>query len=305
MELPQLQARTLLVPQFIVEGAPAPTDASFFSRAFSCANDGVVMTIWTVLLTILLELWSLDMVKNICRTSSGKQLYIQGVIMNVVNNCILGPIAYQFVNKRFMSDPFSDVGHQLLMVGAILLGHAIGYYCSHRLMHTRHLYWAHKFHHRFNVFVVPVTANAVSLAEYAIAYMAPFVAGSALLRPDRCSMFVAVGIISFNNLLIHTPALCDLSAKWVPWLGVSTADHLEHHKRLTSFYAAPTISIDRLLMAAFGKPESWNTDFDAAEQVREEKGKGAAAASAKSAANATLAARRSPRRRAAAYPVGE
>ena len=40
------------------------------------------------------------------------------------------------------------------------------------------MYWAHRFHHKFNVVVVPVTANAVSLAEYAIAYMAPFVAGA-------------------------------------------------------------------------------------------------------------------------------
>ena len=34
-------------------------------------------------------------------------------------------------------------------------------------MHTRRMYWAHRFHHRFNSVVVPVTANAVSIAEYA------------------------------------------------------------------------------------------------------------------------------------------
>jgi len=74
-------------------------------------------------------------------------------------------------------------------------------------------------------------------------------------------MFVAVGIISCNNLLIHTPWIADLSARLVPWWGVSTADHLEHHKRLTTHYAAPTISIDRLLAAVFGKPESWGKEF--------------------------------------------
>ena len=31
--------------------------------------------------------------------------------------------------------------------------------------------------------------------RYAIAYMAPFVAGAALLQPDRLSMFLAVGEI--------------------------------------------------------------------------------------------------------------
>ena len=42
----------------------------------------------------------------------------------------------------------------------------------------------------------------------------------------------------------------------------------EHHKRLTSFYAAPTISVDKLLIAAFGKPDSWNADFDDDTQVK-------------------------------------
>merc|ERR1719473_1695905 len=88
-----------------------------------------------------------------------------------------------------------------------------------------------------------------------------------ILQPDRMSMFLAVGVVSVNNLLIHTPSLADASAKLVPWLFVSTADHLEHHKRLTSHYAAPTISVDRLLACVFGKPASWNSKFDAAEQV--------------------------------------
>ena len=53
----------------------------------------------------------------------------------------------------------------------------------------------------------------------------------------------------------------------MPWLGVSTSDHLEHHKRLTSFYAAPTISIDKILMLFVGKPRGWNADFDDETQV--------------------------------------
>ena len=162
--------------------------------------------------------------------------------MNLVNNGIIGPVLYELVTTRWMSPPLSMLG-RVLMTGAILLGHGLGYYAAHRWMHTRRMYWAHKFHHKFNLIVVPVTANAVSLAEYAIAYMAPFVVGSALLRPDRASLFVAVGYISLNNLLIHTPRLCELSKHLVPWWGVSTADHLEHHARLTTHYAAPTISI--------------------------------------------------------------
>merc|ERR1719305_1273285 len=204
------------------------------------------MTWATLMLTVLLELLSADAVVKICQKKSGTKLYLQGVLCNFVNNAFLGPPLYELVSNRWMSEPFTAPG-RVAMVLAILVGHSIGYYCAHRWMHTRRMYWAHRFHHRFNVFVVPVTANAVSLAEYALAYMLPFIVGAQLLRPDRVSMFVAVGVVSLNNLLIHTPTLADASAKAVPWLFVSTADHLEHHKRLTSNYAAPTFSVDRML----------------------------------------------------------
>ena len=185
---------------------------AFLSRAYSTANDGVVMTILTVVLTLGLELASFGDVLNICKNKQGATLYAQAVALNILNNCILGPLAYELVSSNWMSAPFT-LGGRVAMTAAVVLGHAVGYYCAHRWMHTRRMYWAHRFHHRFNKYVVPVTANAVSLAEYAIAYMLPFIAGSILLRPDRCSMFVSVGIISFNNLLVHTPFLCDISAK--------------------------------------------------------------------------------------------
>jgi len=235
-------------------------ETTFLERAFSTESDAFVMTSATMMLTLVLELVSLDAVRKVCRKKGGASLYAQGVAMNIVNNCILGPMAYEVVASRFTSPPLPTAS-RVAMVGAILAGHAIGYYCAHRWMHTRRMYWAHRFHHKFNTYVVPVTANAVSLAEYTIAYMLPFIAGAALLRPDRWSLFVGVGIISFNNLLIHTPSIADLSARLVPWWGVSTADHLEHHKRLTTHYAAPTVSIDRLLACVFGEPASYGKEF--------------------------------------------
>lgn len=240
----------------------------FFQRSFSFANDGFIMSLLTLSLTLALELLSLDSLRSILNRKGGKTLYAQGVAFNIVNNMILGPPLYELVSNRWMSAPFSALG-RVTMTFAIIIGHSIGYYCAHRWMHTRPMYWAHRFHHRFNAFVVPVTANAVSLAEYALAYMLPFIVGAHLLHPDRVSMWLAVSVISLNNLLIHTPKLADASAAMVPWLFVSTADHLEHHKRLTSHYAAPTISIDRLLACVFGKPTGWNAEFDAAEQVSE------------------------------------
>jgi len=264
------------MPEFWARLAGAPDEPAalgsrlFFERAYSTSNDGWIMTWASLALTAVLELLSLDSVRYVCRRKGGAKLYAQGVLCNFVNNAVLGPPLYELISNRCMSQPFSLLG-RIAMVFAVIWSHSIGYYCSHRWMHTRSMYWAHRFHHRFNVVVVPVTANAVSLAEYAIAYMAPFVAGAALLRPDRLSMFVAVMVVSLNNLLIHTPKLADASAKLVPWLFVSTADHLEHHKRLTAHYAAPTFSIDRILAHFVGKPSGWDSKFDAAEQVDEAK----------------------------------
>ena len=266
-DLPELISR--------LDGSPdAPQyllgSREFFSRAYSMTNDGWVMAWATLVLTVLLELLSIDRVRKICEREGGAKLYAQGVYSNLLNNAVLGPPLYELVSNRWTAQPFTALG-RVVMILAILVGHSVGYYCAHRGMHTRKMYWAHRFHHRFNVFVVPVTANAVSFAEYVLAYMLPFVAGASLLRPDRMSMFLAVGVVSLNNLLIHTPKLADASASLVPWLFVSTADHLEHHRRLTSNYAAPTFSVDRLLACAFGKPAGWNADFDAAEQVKQTK----------------------------------
>jgi len=233
---------------------------ALLSVIFSMQNDGIIMTLATFPCTALLEIASAASTLRILRQKDGQRLYLKAVVCNLVNNGILGPPLYWLVATHFMQPALPPMA-QLAKVGTILLGHAVGYYAAHRWMHTRKMYWAHRFHHRFNVNVSPVVANAVSLAEYFIAYMLPFVVGAALIRPDRLSLLVGVGIVSMNNLLIHTPWLHDLSEQWVPWWAVSTSDHLEHHKRLTTHWAAPTISIDRLLACAFGKPASWGAEF--------------------------------------------
>tara|TARA_B100000795_G_C22426441_1_gene296459 strand:+ start:43 stop:492 length:450 start_codon:yes stop_codon:yes gene_type:complete len=107
-------------------------------------------------LTFVLELLSLDAVRFVCRRKGGAKLYAQGVACNFINNAVLGPPLYELVSNRWMSQPFTPLG-RAAMVLAVIWGHSIGYYCSHRWMHTKRMYWAHKFHHKFNVVVVPVT----------------------------------------------------------------------------------------------------------------------------------------------------
>ena len=72
-----------------------------------------------------------------------------------------------------------------------------------------------------------------------------------MTRPPRAQGSIA--IVSSTNILIHTPGLERVSAL-LPWWAVSTADHIEHHRKLTKFYGAPTLSVDRLLACVVGKP---------------------------------------------------
>ena len=119
-------------------------------------------------LTFVLELLSLDAVRFVCRRKGGAKLYAQGVACNFINNAVLGPPLYELVSNRWMSQPFTPLG-RAAMVLAVIWGHSIGYYCSHRWMHTKRMYWAHKFHHKFNVVVVPVTRGTYPYRTLALA----------------------------------------------------------------------------------------------------------------------------------------
>ena len=52
-------------------------------------------------------------------------------------------------------------------------------------MHRPELYRYHKLHHKFHMHVTPLAANCVTIVEYVVAYMLPFVAGIFFFRPDR------------------------------------------------------------------------------------------------------------------------
>ena len=212
---------------------------------------GCRMAAETIALTLLLELLSHATVRGLCKKD--RKLYFQGLWANVQNNAVLGPIVYAVATQFFVSGPREPSSSWPLMFGVIFV-HAIGYYMAHRAMHTRTLYWAHRFHHRFNTHVPPSSANAVSLVEYGLAYMLPFVVACSVLRPDPPALRRAVAVVSVCNLLIHTPPLEPLSQR-LPWWLVSTEDHIDHHRKLTKNFGAPTVSVDRILACFFGEPD--------------------------------------------------
>lgn len=125
MEMDSRVWHKLLVPHFVNDASPPPPTFSL-SHCFSLENDAVVMTFYTVLLTVILEFASFGAVRKMCQTQDGRTLYAKGVLMNILNNCVLGPLSYELVNARFMSQPFTSTMAQVRMVGTILIAHAIG-----------------------------------------------------------------------------------------------------------------------------------------------------------------------------------
>jgi len=100
--------------------------------------------------------------------------------------------------------------------------------------------------------VIPTAANAVSVAEYAYAYMLPILFGTIFCMPTFLELILAGWTISMCNLAIHTPILHDLSDNFPECL-VTTAAHSEHHRILHAHCAAPTFNVDWLLAKVQGK----------------------------------------------------
>merc|ERR1712014_251175 len=105
-------------------------------------------------------------------------------------------------------------------------------------------------------YVPPSAANAVSIAEFNLAYSAPFIVGGVLFSPDRWTLQVAVTLNYIASALVHTPWLQRLSREVLPWFLVSTHDHMEHHRLLNSHYASPTWNVDRIIAWLFAEPKS-------------------------------------------------
>ena len=237
--------------------------------------DGYGVGVATVLFTVLLEAISLPTVKAIRRTVDGRQLYARAVRANVVNNLLIGPPTYCAGVTLLGAAERLPVAAGLRLGMLMTVGHAVGYYFAHRAMHTRLLFWTHRFHHSFNELVSPVAANAVSPWEYGGAYMLPFFILTPVVRPDALAAVFAGCAVSFANLLIHTPALAAIS-EMLPDAACSTAGHLQHHKqylrradipqiaatsrlrrgyfnetgariRYTTHYGASTVSLDAFL----------------------------------------------------------
>ena len=224
--------------------------------------DGLMVGVCTLAVTVLLELLSLDAVRDIVRKDA--RLYRQAVVANLSNNLVLGPLIYCGGVNLFAARERRPSAESLAVGVCMTLGHAVGadaaprghdaaqrcvfvgYYAAHRAMHTKRLFWMHAFHHRFNRLVCPVAANAVTCWEYAFAYMAPFFVLIPFFRPDARAVVFAGSSVSLGNLLIHAPPLAAASAR-LPAFCCSTAAHLAHHREYQTNFGASTLKFDAVL----------------------------------------------------------
>jgi Fatty acid hydroxylase superfamily len=226
---------------------------------------GVEMSMTAVIVTFMLELWSLESVRQVWKQQpNGKELYITSIIYNLVNHFILGVPTYMIAAIYFCSknDDNEETENDLtttrwvktwmsflFQVMFILAAHSIQYYYVHKTFHESPLLYRmfHRFHHRFNTHVPPSAANAVTMGEYLLAYVLPFanvaLVGRVTVPSLRCAIFITIVL----NAVVHTPKLETWSERWIPFFWVSTADHLNHHRRLVVHFASPLFNIDNIL----------------------------------------------------------
>lgn len=170
------------------------------------------------------------------------QLYIDSSVSNFINLIGLSPIYYIVADNVLLRD--KTVHIQLLKVLAIVLTHNILFYKIHKTFHEiKPLYFIHKFHHRF-IKPIPSNGNAVSILEYNIAYVAPFLFGAFFFNPNSISFQLAIAIISILNSFVHCIPLKNI--RLFKFL-VEPNDHLIHHEKLTTKYSSPLLNVDYLV----------------------------------------------------------
>ena len=171
------------------------------------------------------------------------KLYFEGMRANYLNLLLISPLYYVFV-YLFLLNNLKE-GFYLLDYISLLLIHNVGYYAIHKMMHKiPQLKGFHNFHHLF-IDVIPSNGNAVSLMEFNLAYISPFIGGIYLISPNNDTLKSAIMTISFLNTFIHCPNFADLE---LPDIIVSPAKHINHHKKCTmETYAAPLLNIDYIV----------------------------------------------------------
>jgi sterol desaturase/sphingolipid hydroxylase (fatty acid hydroxylase superfamily) len=157
---------------------------------------------------------------------------------------IISPIIYGFIDKYFIDHSVPPTTFHLFNIITILLIQNIGYYLVHKLFHMSKLYKFHKFHHKFDKILIPSLGNAVSITEFTLAYMLPFVMGAYITHPSELSMIIPLFLVAILNMSIHCQ---ELNKFKYPSFIVSPKNHFIHHQERNKHFAAPILNIDRII----------------------------------------------------------
>lgn len=169
--------------------------------------------------------------------------YLDAVALSFFNLLFVGPVIHAWLAPH-LSKRISSFWRVVWKTSGIVLIHSGLYAVIHRCMHrVRAFRYIHAPHHRFSHDVTSSVANAVSIEEFLVAYMFPFVFGAWILHADATSLNMGTCIVSLANLIVHTPHL--QNAKYPSFL-VHPKEHIEHHRARTRTFAAPTVAWHRV-----------------------------------------------------------
>ena len=199
------------------------------------------LSIYTFLVSLILDL-------TICLPTTKKymknntQLYIDNLHANLKNLFILSPF-YYFLAYNILLDN-SIQKFSILNTCVLLFIQNIFYHYAHQYMHIiPNIRWIHDFHHKY-IETTPTIGNAVTMSEFQIAYILPFLIGSFIVNPSPLDLQTAIFIISTLNMFIHSQELKEI--KYFDYL-VSPKKHIGHHETRSGTYSAPLLDLDKLI----------------------------------------------------------
>jgi len=172
------------------------------------------------------------------------QLYYLANKSLFINMLIVSPILYSFIDMYLIDHTISSFTIQPFSIAVILLVQNAGYYLVHKLFHMTRLYKFHRFHHKFDKRLIPSLGNAVSVEEFVLAYMIPFIIGAYITNPSEISMIIPLFLVATLNMSIHCQELTNIK---YPSFIVSPEEHFIHHKQRNKHFAAPLLNIDKIL----------------------------------------------------------
>jgi len=161
-----------------------------------------------------------------------------------INMLIVSPIIYGFIDTYLIDHTISFGTFQFINIGIILLIQNLGYYLVHKLFHKSRLYKFHKFHHKFDKRLIPSLGNAVSITEFVLAYMIPFIIGAYVTHPSELSMIIPLFLVAILNMSIHCQEFNNIE---YPGFIVSPREHSIHHEQRNKHFAAPVLNLDKIL----------------------------------------------------------